>query len=216
MSPSVAVLRIPTYEFGNTSTESTPEWDIFLQKTITELGESGVKRLLIDVSGNGGGRARLAKRTMRMIFPESFHGVGHEPEIHFRWRYHSALAKIFKAVPEKPFISDYDGRGTFRTLQGRNFSSVEDILGPYYNSQVDDYFTSEAIPARNLLTPEDDGVFPRKNYWRTQDVIIISNGLCSSTCHFFVELMEQLGVRSYAIGGRPGHFPMQAVGGTKS
>jgi len=216
MSPSVAVLRIPTYEFGNTSTESTPEWDIFLQKTITELGESGVKRLLIDVSGNGGGRARLAKRTMRMIFPESFHGVGHEPEIHFRWRYHSALAKIFKAVPEKPFISDYDGRGTFRTLQGRNFSSVEDILGPYYNSQVDDYFTSEAIPARNLLTPEDDGVFPRKNYWRTQDVIIISNGLCSSTCHFFVELMEQLGVRSYAIGGRPGHIPMQAVGGTKS
>ncbi|KAF8247296.1 hypothetical protein K440DRAFT_661505 [Wilcoxina mikolae CBS 423.85] len=216
MSPSVAVLRIPTYEVGNGTSESFPEWDAFLNRTITVLGESGVKRLLIDVSGNGGGYAKLAKRTMRMIFPGSFPGAGHEPEIHFRWRYHSAMVKIFNAVPEKPFSSDYDARGHFRTLQGGNFSSVDDILGPYYNSQVDDYFTSEGIASRDLLAPEDDGVFPSKNYWRAQDIVIISNGLCSSTCHFFVELMEQMGVRSYAIGGRPGHIPMQAVGGTKS
>ncbi|KAF8534129.1 hypothetical protein BDD12DRAFT_896975 [Trichophaea hybrida] len=217
MSPSVAVLRIPTYELDKKDlSASLQEWLDFLNKTITMLGESGIKRLLIDVSGNPGGTAALAKLTMRMIFPKSFKGVGHEPEMYTRWRYHSALAKIFKAVPVTPFSSSFGGRLDYATLQGANFSSAEDLLGPYYNSQVDDSFTSEAIPIRDLATLEDFGVFPRKNYWRTQDVIIISNGLCSSTCHFFVELMGQMGVRSYAIGGRQGHIPMQAVGGTKS
>ncbi|KAF8530886.1 hypothetical protein BDD12DRAFT_903524 [Trichophaea hybrida] len=211
-SPSIAILRIPSYQVWGAT---LLEWDIFLNNTLTQLGESGIKRLLIDVSGNGGGSVKLAKRTVHMIFPESFQGVGHEPEYYIRWRYHSALVKIFQA-PATPYTIDFNGRGSFTTLQGRNFSSANDILGPHYNPRVKDYFTAEGIPTRDLLTPQDEGVFPRKNYWRTQDVVIISNGLCASACHMFTELMEQMGVRTYAIGGRPGYRMMQAVGGTKS
>jgi len=207
-SPSVAILRVPTFVLK--ADESLQLWDRFFNKTLTSLAESGVKRLLIDVSDNRGGVSILGKRAVRMLFPESFRGIGHEPTYYQQWRYHPALAKMFKAETTPSTLFD---ENEFIDLKGRNFSSINDILGPYYNSRVRDYFTAIGIPRSDLLTPEDAGDFPRKNFWRTEDVVVVSNGHCSSTCHFLVELLEQ---RTYAIGGRPGHQTMQAVGGTKT
>jgi hypothetical protein len=148
-----------------------------------------------------------------MLFPESFRGVGHEPEYYKRWRYHTTLVKMFNAVSAP--ITNFDEKD-FTDLKGRNFSSMTEFLGPYYNSRVKEYFTAISISRGDLLSPDDEGDFPRQNFWKTEDVVIVSNGHCSSACHFLVEMLEQLGVRSYAIGGRSGHKRMQAVGGTKT
>jgi len=209
-SPFVAVLRVPTFDLEVATLESFQQWDEFFNNSLTSLAESGVKILLIDVSDNPGGDSILGKRAVRMLFPESFRGIGHEPTYYQQWRYHPALAKMFKAETTPSTLFD---ENEFIDLKGRNFSSINDILGPYYNSQVRDYFTAIGIPRSDLLTPEDAGDFPRKNFWRTEDVVVVSNDHCSSTCHFLVELLEQ---RTYAIGGRPGHHTMQAVGGTKT
>jgi hypothetical protein len=49
-----------------------------------------------------------------------------------------------------------------------------------------------------------------------EDIIIVSDGLCGSTCALFVEFMSiQAGVKVVALGGRPQNGPMQPVGGTK-
>jgi hypothetical protein len=52
--------------------------------------------------------------------------------------------------------------------------------------------------------------------FRAEDLMILSDGICASTCSIFVELMvQQSKVRTLAIGGRPQFGPMQPVGGTK-
>lgn len=52
--------------------------------------------------------------------------------------------------------------------------------------------------------------------FRAEDLVILSDGICASTCAVFLELMvQQSGVRSIALGGRPLAGPMVSVGGTK-
>ncbi|KAF8247319.1 hypothetical protein K440DRAFT_661519 [Wilcoxina mikolae CBS 423.85] len=192
-SPSVAVLQIPTFEVADNAT--TP-WHAFLNATLTTLGSRGVSKLVIDVSDNPGGNIELPKRVMRMLFPKSLSGVvGTEPEYNFEWRYHSALAKMVRATADD--YTPHFAESRFVNLTGGNFSSIDEILGPYYDSKPDDYFTTIGIPRANLLTPDLEGLFPWKNFFAKEDVVVF-------------------GVRSYALGGRGGYRNMQAVGGTKT
>jgi hypothetical protein len=49
-----------------------------------------------------------------------------------------------------------------------------------------------------------------------QDMVMLHDGMCSSTCAIAAELLKNQGsVRTIAIGGRPQPGPMQGVGGTK-
>ena len=49
-----------------------------------------------------------------------------------------------------------------------------------------------------------------------EDIILLVDGLCSSTCSLFAEAMTQdAGVRSVAVGGQPQPGPMQGVAGTR-
>lgn len=49
--------------------------------------------------------------------------------------------------------------------------------------------------------------------YAADDIIILTDGHCSSTCSLFVEMMHQeAGVRTVVAGGRPEYGPMQAIG----
>lgn len=52
--------------------------------------------------------------------------------------------------------------------------------------------------------------------FQAQDMVMLHDGMCSSTCAIVSELLKNQGaVRTIAIGGRPQPGPMQGVGGTK-
>jgi hypothetical protein len=52
--------------------------------------------------------------------------------------------------------------------------------------------------------------------FQPQDMVMLHDGMCSSTCAIAAELLKNQGaVRTIAIGGRPQTGPMQGVGGTK-
>jgi len=52
--------------------------------------------------------------------------------------------------------------------------------------------------------------------FNAQDMVMLHDGMCSSTCAIVSELLKNQGaVRTIAIGGRPQPGPMQGVGGTK-
>ncbi|KAJ5117044.1 hypothetical protein N7456_001392 [Penicillium angulare] len=56
---------------------------------------------------------------------------------------------------------------------------------------------------------------PSKAPFNPNNIIIVTDGLCTSTCAIFAELMKMQSVRSIAFGGRPQNGPMQAIGGVK-
>ncbi|KNG87149.1 hypothetical protein ANOM_005106 [Aspergillus nomiae NRRL 13137] len=52
--------------------------------------------------------------------------------------------------------------------------------------------------------------------YKPEDIVILSDGICSSACALFMELMHhEAGVRTVVIGGQPSYGPMQAPSGTR-
>jgi hypothetical protein len=52
--------------------------------------------------------------------------------------------------------------------------------------------------------------------FKSEDIVILQDGFCGSTCAIFSELMREQGkVQTIAFGGRPRNEPMQGVGGSK-
>jgi hypothetical protein len=52
--------------------------------------------------------------------------------------------------------------------------------------------------------------------FKAENIVMISDGYCASTCAIFTELMQQqAGVKMISIGGRVNKSPTQGVGGTK-
>ena len=64
------------------------------------------------------------------------------------------------------------------------------------------------------------GYLDRSNFttppFAASDLILLTDGICSSTCALFLEFMTiEAGVKTIVLGGRPQDGPMQPVGGTK-
>lgn len=52
--------------------------------------------------------------------------------------------------------------------------------------------------------------------FQSENIVILQDGFCGSTCAIFSELMREQGkVQTIAVGGRPMNTPMQGVGGSK-
>ncbi len=107
----------------------------------------------------------------------------------------------------------------FNNLVDANYkplASFDDLYGPVNTGQDNetaivrwDYLSPDDVPS-NDSTPAPQQPFAAK------DIIVVTDGVCASTCTVFVGLMaRQAGVRTLALGGRPLKAPMQAMGGVK-
>lgn len=64
-------------------------------------------------------------------------------------------------------------------------------------------------PEFNLTSPVEG------QRWNPEDIVIVGDGMCSSTCTLFVSAMVAAGVRTVTYGGRPQRGPMQIIGGVE-
>ncbi|KAJ5860180.1 Interphotoreceptor retinol-binding [Penicillium soppii] len=208
-----AVIFLPT--FSSSASEVAKIAVDFLQNAT----EAGKKNVLIDVSANPGGYMSIGIDLSRIFFPSA------SPYTATRYRAHDAAKYLTKAYARD---SSTDSSNVFaydqmvRPDQKTNFASWEDLYGPH---QV------LSSPASSLLanfnyTSTSSTVFPINGYgsvplkpssslFSAQNIAIITDGDCVSTCAFFVKLMKRQGVRTITFGGRPQNAPMQAVGGVK-
>ncbi len=49
----------------------------------------------------------------------------------------------------------------------------------------------------------------------TANIVLLTDGTCSSACSLFIEMMTQAGVRTIVMGGSPVNGPMQAASGSR-
>lgn len=88
-----------------------------------------------------------------------------------------------------------------------------EIFGPHYylHDKFSTVFSFTAAESDDLSTNGS-----RQQPFDSQDMLILSNGICDSACASFVHLLKWQGkVKSLVIGGRPVPGPMQTVGGTR-
>nr|ABA70581.1 hypothetical protein [Penicillium chrysogenum] len=105
--------------------------------------------------------------------------------------------------------------------QNYTFKSLEEFYGPHNvlgakmttaNSLNLDLISNEEKPIHGFGDVKPEWTTPP---FAPEDILIITDGACSSSCPIFTEMMKYEGVKTISFGGRPQYGPMQAMGGTR-
>lgn len=232
LDDDTAVLFIPTFEINPESSDNETGIVSNLEAAFVSAAlSSGHSKLIIDLSGNGGGTIALAWNLFRLFFPTEF------PYSATRFRRHPSidiLTNILGSVdlataPNvtgllKGNVPDYPYTQV-RPDQMTPVTSAQDLLGDnivQYGvplSSLYANFNYSRVSSFNTEPIRGYGDVPLKFTsppYAAEDILILTDGTCSSTCTTFVNLMTNVGnVRSIAFGGRPQTGPMQPMGGVR-
>ncbi|KAJ5632661.1 Interphotoreceptor retinol-binding [Penicillium lividum] len=208
-----AILFLPT--FASSPSQVARVTVDFLQNVTA----AGKKNILIDVTANPGGYMSTGIDMSRIFFPSSF------PYTATRFRAHDAAKYLTQAYSHdntKDSSNIFAYREMVTPSQDTGFNSWEDLYGPHDILGS----SSSSLLANFNYTASSTKVYPINGYgpiplkpskalFPAENIAIITDGDCVSTCAFFVKLMKRQGVRTIAFGGRPKNEPMQGVGGVK-
>ena len=231
-----AVLSIPSFEVTG---ESVLSFSTTIGDFISQTKAAGLTRIIIDLQRNQGGSDLLAVDAFKQFFPsiDPFNGArlrandfGDSLGTTFTTYYttqqlnesfyealsadvwvapvylNAATGANFTSWPE--FFGPHPDRGDlFTTVQRDNLSSII-----FDENATDDSDTSSGIVIygygnRSATSPQP---------FSADQIILLSDAFCSSSCATFVELMHhQGGARTVVAGGRPELGPMQFASGSR-
>jgi hypothetical protein len=234
----IAVLSVPSFVSDD---ESEIPFQQIGERFLAAAKAAGKKKLIIDVSANGGGTILQGYDLYKQLFPQ---GIGYAAGDRFRaFESTDLLGQKFSEVSaglpreivsekenETLYLLQYDVVSSvfnYRTdvdVNYENFESWPDKFGPV--QIAGDNFTN--IMRWNLsdsLTPYNSGGIWIHGYrnltnytqpFAAEDIVVVTDGYCASTCTIFSELMRQRqGVKYISLGGRPRPGITQAIGGVK-
>lgn len=225
---STAVLSIPSFDMSGDDVQTFSDT---VQKFLNASHAADMKTVLIDLQQNLGGDTLLAVDTFKHFFPanDTFRGsrlrahatadvIGNTFTSYYTSQ--SANSSTYDALSANDFVST----DRLNAETGRNFTSWGEFFGPHeYNG---DFFTTverENITS-SLFDNEALGIdiygasIPATNpqLYDPENIIILSDSLCSSACAVFVEMMHHdAGVKTVVVGGLPQTGPMQTASGTR-
>lgn len=233
----VAVLFIPTfsttepyYDGSVLPDNAALEFSTVASKFMQKAKRDGKKKIIIDVSGNNGGTFTSGEDLYKLFFPDQ------DIYTATRFRAHKSIELATKAIgvlPKSFLIQEDSGAFDFisyRTVvkpdQKTSFPSQQALYGPHTvrNGSYSSIYANGnlTIDSTNKTPIHGYGVFAdapthrSRQPYETEDILILTDGYCLSTCASFVNLMKNFaGVKSIAFGGRPHFGPMTAVGGVK-
>jgi hypothetical protein len=240
---STGILSIPSFAQAGNSTEYFQDAVGYFIGNATARNTS---HIIIDLQQHTGGTIFLAFQTFKQFFAtidpyaasriRSHHLANVLGNTYTEWwdGLEKDLSDDGKASQYEYYASsEWVVTNRINTVTETNFTSWEQYsspAGPVSNHNdtfsvsqrynlSDEVFDGSAfdnwIPfGYGIATPDQ----PLQSYqhWKPQDIVILTDGLCSSACALFVEMMtHQAGVRTMAVGGRPMTGPMQAVSGTR-
>jgi hypothetical protein len=235
----VAVLSVPSF----VGIDAQEEFQETAANFIAAAKAAGKKKMVIDVSANGGGTILLGYDLYKLFFPND---IDHAAEDRFRAFESTDLIgqKFSEAAGTFPrTLVNSTGNETLADLndniassvfnyrtdvdaESKNFDSWADKFGPGIMQKGDNFTNLFHWNLSDVLIPlNSGGVFihgygPLSNYtqqpFAAEDVVVVTDGYCASTCTIFSELMRQrAGVKYISLGGRPREGITQAVGGVK-
>ncbi|KAF2761056.1 hypothetical protein EJ05DRAFT_473618 [Pseudovirgaria hyperparasitica] len=233
---STAVLSIPTfelygYDIGNFSAS--------VSEFITRAKEAKIKRVVIDLQQNPGGSVFLAYDTFKQFFPELEPFAGSRRHIQdmanflgtVHTTYWDSLANSDDEVAQynrsllaadEWVITDRLNADTKAKFQSwaeyagpRTFLDTTYSLTERYNlSDLD--FAAAAFDNWVAYGYGPENQISTERPWNPEDIVLLTDGLCSSACVVFAEMMSyQGGVKTIVAGGRPHDGPMQAASGSR-
>lgn len=226
---STAVLSIPTFDMQGDDIQTFSDT---VQTFLDAAHAAGMSKVLIDLQQNLGGDTLLAVDTFKHFFPsnDTFRGsrlraqpfadvIGNTLTNYYQDG-QSTNSSAYDALSGSEFVST--DRIDVETNQ--NFTSWAQFFGPHpFNGDLyttvqrenisDTLFDNQTLGI-NIYGASVPATSPQ--LFDPKDVILLTDGLCSSACAVFVEMMHhEAGVKAVAVGGRPSPGPMQIASGTR-
>ncbi|KAG5962543.1 hypothetical protein E4U58_003836 [Claviceps cyperi] len=226
----VAVLTVSSF-----GPSSAVEFQAVIMDFLSECKDAGKKKLVVDLQNNGGGALMLGYDFFRQLFPKTVQ------EGNSRWKLsksHLETARVVsdmvKNVDASSGDSDLIELGetwlNFRhdmNVTNNNFLTFSDKFSPHalegtdYSALMrfnlsDPIATSNPIHGIGIDITGYGSLTEQPQYFQPEDIIILYDGSCSSTCTSAGEfLRHHAGVKSIAMGGRPKPGLIQGIGGVK-
>lgn len=235
----VAVLSVPSF----VGIDAQEAFQSTAEKFLAAAKAAGKKKLVVDLQANGGGTILLGYDLYKLLFPSGF---GHAAADRIRaFESIDLLGKKFSEVAEgiprqlvteeenatlwaleNDVVSSLLNYQSDTDTEGKNFPSWEAKFGPAPPLKGDNFTNLFRWNLSDVLTPLNSGGIyihgygPLSNYtqqpFAAEDIVVVTDGYCASTCTIFSELMRQrAGVKYISLGGRPREGITQAVGGVK-
>ncbi|KAF1965853.1 hypothetical protein BU23DRAFT_593452 [Bimuria novae-zelandiae CBS 107.79] len=222
----VAVLAVPNFV---SSSYNELRFQAASKQFLAKAWSEGKTKLIIDVQANGGGTILQGYDLFRQIFPNT------DPYGGNRFRYNAAFELVGQAYsevasqyPRDAGLTNY----TLRSIQtsyfdyhgdmtadGKPFESWHQKAGPYdvngnsYGAVTRWNLTDIYLPYQGGINVTGPSNLTR---WQPENVVLLTDGYCASTCALFAEMLTQQGrVKTIALGGRSNAKKIQAVGGVK-
>jgi len=210
----VAVLEINSFaspflsgQYPGCNVQEMTEYHRFLKSFVTKFRQQGKKKLVIDLSVNGGGWEVTLTDTFDQLFP------GKVPGFSYRVRATKAMEWILDAT--------YDVTAQGKTLGGdsllmdlhknwpKSFGPV-----PINGDNFTDTVFRSTLDERHSMGLDDTAL--KDPLVDPKNIVIITDGACHSSCALIVGwFTREMGIRTVLFGGRPHTAPVQAIGGTK-
>ncbi|KAI1422379.1 hypothetical protein F5Y12DRAFT_624388 [Xylaria sp. FL1777] len=227
---SLAVLSIPSFDEFGAALQTTQQT---VDEFISRGKEAGLQKVVIDLQQNTGGQVLLALDTFKRFFPniEPFAGsqmrASGPTDVMGR-----TLTQYFDQLdttdPDYPIfaVDEWVSSARLNAKTGSNFTSWDEFFGsvaPGNNGITSTQrfnlsstvFIENSIQDDNFILDTTTSTTSTPS-WAAEDIIILTDGVCGSSCALFVEMMHhEAGVRVVTVGGRPVPGPMQGVGNTR-
>ncbi|PSN60256.1 hypothetical protein BS50DRAFT_604824 [Corynespora cassiicola Philippines] len=236
----VAVFSVPS--FSPETQEGPEEFQNLISVFLKDAKDTGKKRLVIDLRGNGGGRVFLGYDLFKQLFPKE------DPYGASQFRANEAfditgqfMTEALSSVTYEDALADFQLNGeesklglawqsifNYRlplTVDNKNFSSWEEYFGPHVRNN--DNFTTISRKDLNNAFSDDLSMdvtgygtraanLDENQAFDADNMVLLQDGGCGSTCAVFSEFMKsQGGVHQVVVGGKPETGPMQGVAGSK-
>ncbi len=226
---STAVLSIPSFAMSG---DDVQRFSDTVQDFLNASHAAGMQKILIDLQQNLGGDTLLAIDTFKHFFPSNDTFRGSRLRAHPQadvigntfTAYYESNQSINGSLYDALSASDWVSTDRLNAETGQNFTSWGEFFGPhYYNG---DTFTT--VQRENITSSVFDNAAlgidiqgasiaaTSPKLYNPESIIILSDGLCSSACALFVEMMHhEAGVKTVVVGGLPESGPMQAASGSR-
>jgi hypothetical protein len=190
----VAVLTVTTF-IG--SGDGQKEFQSMARDFLTRAKAAGKKKLVIDVSANGGGTIALGYELFSILFPKIEPFGGNRFRAHQSW---DAMGKLVSDVTA-PYNRSLDNQGivgdfiaspmNYRsdmTEDGKPFTSWKEKFGPHaFNG--DEFTTTQRWNYDDVYADWYSGLDHMTNHglapldlpWTNDDIIVVYDGYCAST-----------------------------------
>ncbi|CAG8761342.1 17784_t:CDS:2, partial [Racocetra fulgida] len=164
-----------------------------------KLNEMGAKKIVLDLTDNSGGIISVAEFVNILLFPNtnpSFPSDGKVTNFSTLAIQTATTGQISDSVFEAQQYALFSTEQVFNTSQ--------DFIGNnVYTRGTQVRYTNKFIYTRNrVIIQQVLGNSPPKYPWTSKNIIILTNGICGSSCARIAQHLAELqGVATIAVGG---------------